>query len=285
MMTERHRRGAFFLLYVPMDAFTIALLLALGAFAGFAAGLLGVGGGMLMVPFMTMLLSAQGFAPEQIIKVAIATSLTTIAFTSISSVRAHHQRGAVRWDAARALAPGIVIGSLLAAQFAGALPGRLLALFFGLFLGFSAVKMLAGKPPQAQGSLPSAAGMFGMGSVIGALSAVLGAGGGFLTVPFLVRRSVPMQQAVATSAACGFPIAFAGAVGYVVSGWSQDLPAGTLGYIYLPALAAISIASVLTAPWGARVAHALPTQTLKRIFAALLLALAVYMLFKAWNMT
>jgi len=115
-MTERHRRGALFLSRVLMDAFTIALLLALGAFAGFAAGLLGVGGGMLMVPFMTMLLSAQGFAPEQIIKVAIATSLTTIAFTSISSVRAHHRRGAVRWDAARALAPGILIGSLLAAQ-------------------------------------------------------------------------------------------------------------------------------------------------------------------------
>ncbi|MFZ9406255.1 MAG: sulfite exporter TauE/SafE family protein [Burkholderiaceae bacterium] len=266
-----------------MDAFTIALLLALGAFAGFAAGLLGIGGGMLMVPFMTMLLSAQGFAAEQVIKVAIATSLTTIAFTSISSVRAHHRRGAVRWDAARALAPGILLGSLVAAQFAGALPGRLLALFFGLFLGFSALKMLGGKPPQAEGSLPSSAGMFGMGSVIGALSAVLGAGGGFLTVPFLVKRSVPMQQAVATSAACGFPIALAGAAGYVVSGWNADLPSATLGYIYLPALAAISIASVFTAPLGARVAHALPTQTLKRVFAALLLALALYMLFKAWE--
>jgi len=104
-------------------------------------------------------------------------------------------------------------------------------------------------------------------------------------VPFLVKRSVPMQQAVATSAACGFPIALAGAVGYVISGWSVDLPAGTLGYIYVPALAAISLASVLTAPLGARVAHALPTQTLKRVFAALLLALAVYMLFKAWAMT
>ena len=266
-----------------MDAFTIALLLALGAFAGFAAGLLGIGGGMLMVPFMTMLLSTQGFAAEQVIKVAIATSLTTIAFTSISSVRAHHRRGAVRWDAARALAPGILLGSLVAAQFAGALPGRLLALFFGLFLGFSALKMLGGKPPLAEGSLPSSAGMFGMGSVIGALSAVLGAGGGFLTVPFLVKRSVPMQQAVATSAACGFPIALAGAVGYVLSGWNADLPAATLGYIYLPALAAISIASVFTAPLGARVAHALPTQTLKRVFAALLLALALYMLFKAWE--
>jgi uncharacterized membrane protein YfcA len=264
-----------------MDPYTLALLLCLGAFAGFAAGLLGIGGGMLMVPFMTMLLSAQGFAADQVIKVAIATSLTTIAFTSISSVRAHHRRGAVRWDAARALAPGILLGSLVAAQFAGALPGRVLAAFFGLFLGFSATRMLTSKPVQAQGELPSNAAMFGMGSAIGALSAVLGAGGGFLTVPFLVKRQVAMQQAVATSAACGFPIALAGSVGYVVAGWSVELPAGTLGYIYLPALVAISVASVITAPLGARVAHALPTQTLKRVFALLLLALAAYMLMKA----
>jgi uncharacterized membrane protein YfcA len=266
-----------------MDAFTIALLLCLGAFAGFAAGLLGVGGGMLMVPFMTMLLSAQGFAADQVIKVAIATSLTTIAFTSISSVRAHHRRGAVRWDAVRTLAPGILIGSLIAAQLAGALPGRWLAAFFGLFLGFSATRMLTSAPPQAEGELPSSGAMFGVGSLIGALSAVLGAGGGFLTVPFLVKRSVPMQQAVATSAACGFPIALAGSIGYIVAGWSVELPPGTLGYIYLPALLAISLASVLTAPIGAKVAHALPTQTLKRVFAALLLALAAYMLLKAWQ--
>jgi uncharacterized membrane protein YfcA len=261
-----------------MDPLIILALLVLGGFTGFAAGLLGIGGGMLMVPFMTMLLTRVGFPAEQVVKVAIATSLTTIVFTSISSVRAHHKRGAVRWDAVRGLAPGILVGSLLGAQLAGAVPGRLLGAFFGLFLGYSAAKMLWGAPPKAQGTLPSTAGLFGMGSVIGGLSALLGAGGGFLTVPFLVKRSVPMQGAVASSAACGFPIALAGTVGYIWAGRHLSLPAGTLGYVYLPALAVISAASVFTAPLGAKVAHALPTATLKKVFAALLGALSVYML-------
>lgn len=264
-----------------MDLPVIAALLLLGAFTGFAAGLLGIGGGMLMVPFMSMLLARIGFPAEQIVKVAIATSLTTIVFTSMSSVRAHHRRGAVRWDVVRSLAPGILVGSLLGAQVAGLVPGRLLGAFFGLFLGFSATKMLAGKPPVAEGQLPGAAGMFGMGNVIGVLSAVLGAGGGFLTVPFLVKRSVPMQHAVASSAACGFPIALAGTLGYMWAGRHLDLPAGTIGYVYLPALLCISAASVMTAPLGAKVAHSLPTLTLKRIFAALLLMLAVYMLYRS----
>lgn len=275
MMAERHRRGPS---SDSMDPLIILALLVLGAFTGFAAGLLGVGGGMLMVPFMTMLLTHVGFPAEQVVKVAIATSLTTIVFTSISSVRAHHRRGAVRWAAVRGLAPGILAGSLLGAQLAGAVPGRLLGAFFGVFLGYSASKMLWGAPPRPEGELPSNAGLFGMGGVIGALSAVLGAGGGFLTVPFLVKRNVPMQAAVASSAACGFPIALAGTLGYIWAGRHLQLPAGTLGYVYLPALAVISTSSVLTAPLGAKVAHAMPTATLKKVFAALLGALSLYML-------
>jgi uncharacterized membrane protein YfcA len=261
-----------------MDPLTIVALLILGAFTGFAAGLLGIGGGMLMVPFMTMLLSRADFPPDQVVKVAIATSLTTIVFTSISSVRAHQKRGAVQWSAVWGLAPGILVGALLGAQLAGAVPGRMLGAFFGLFLGWSATKMIWGKPPRADGSLPGAGGLFLTGSGIGVLSALLGAGGGFLTVPFMVRRSVPMQTAVASSAACGFPIALAGTLGYMWAGRQVDLPSGTLGYVYLPALVVISLASVLTAPLGARAAHSLPTATLKRIFAGLLGMLALYML-------
>jgi uncharacterized membrane protein YfcA len=264
-----------------MDPLIIVALLVLGALTGFAAGLLGIGGGMLMVPFMTMLLTRVGFPADQVVKVAIATSLTTIVFTSISSVRAHHKRGAVLWGAVRGLAPGILVGSLVGAQIAGAIPGRLLGAFFGLFLGYSASKMLWGAAPTPQGELPSSTGLFGMGSVIGGLSAVLGAGGGFLTVPFLVKRSVPMQSAVASSSACGFPIALAGTVGYIWAGRHLQLPAGTLGYIYLPALAVISTSSVLTAPLGAKVAHALPTATLKKVFAALLGVLSIYMLVRS----
>jgi uncharacterized membrane protein YfcA len=293
MLAERHRRGPSSgscgaagytaALYskarpgTPMDPLIVAGLLVLGAFTGFAAGLLGIGGGMLMVPFMTMMLERIGFPADQVVKVAIATSLTTIVFTSMASVRAHHRRGAVRWDAVRSLAPGILVGSLIGAQIAGAIPGKALGLCFGLFLGFSAIKMIRGAPPAATGALPGAGGMFAAGSGIGLLSAVLGAGGGFITVPFLVRRNVTMQQAVASSAACGFPIALAGTLGYIWAGRHLELPSGTIGYLYLPALAIISLASVITAPIGAKVAHSMPTASLKRVFAGLLLALAVYM--------
>lgn len=263
---------------MAMDPLLIAALLLLGACTGFVAGLLGIGGGMLMVPFMTMLLARTGVPAADVVKVAIATSLATVAFTSLSSVRAHHARGAVRWDLVRGLAPGILLGSLAGAQIAGAVPGRVLAAFFGLFIGYSALKMLGGRAAQVAGTAPGTGGMFAAGSGIGVLSALLGAGGGFITVPYLARRGVGIQAAVASSAACGFPIALAGTLGYAWAGRHLPMPSGTVGYVYLPALAVISMASMLTAPFGARVAHALPQGSLRRVFAALLLALAAYML-------
>jgi uncharacterized membrane protein YfcA len=261
-----------------MDPLLIVALLLLGACTGFVAGLLGIGGGMLMVPFMTMLLGRAGVPDADVVKVAIATSLATVLFTSMSSVRAHHGRGAVRWTLVRALAPGILLGSLAGAQIAGAVPWRVLAGFFGLFIGYSAVRMLAARAVGATRALPGAGGLFAAGSGIGVLSALLGAGGGFITVPYLARRGVGMQQAVASSAACGFPIALAGTVGYAWAGRHLPMPAGTIGYVYLPALAVISAASMLTAPFGARVAHALPQGGLRRVFAVLLSLLAAYML-------
>ena len=264
-----------------MDLLALVALLVLGSFTGFAAGLLGIGGGMVMVPFMTMTLEHLGVPASQVVKVAIATSLASILFTSISSTRAHHLRGAVRWTLARALAPGLLAGSLAGAQVAGTLSDRWLAAGFGAFLCLSAARMFTAKPPVGQGLLPGAAGMFAAGTGIGTVSALLGAGGAFLTVPFLARRDVPMTDAVATSAACGFPIALAGTLGYIWAGRHLSLPAASLGYLHLPALLAVSAASVMTAPLGARAAHALPTATLKRIFAVLLFGLATYMLGRA----
>ena len=206
-------------------------------------------------------------------------------FTSVSSVRAHHLRGAVRWDIVKALAPGIVVGTLLGAQVVGALPGRLIAAFFATFIGWSAWKMLRpGRNTRKDGrprSLPSAAGLFGTGGLIGVLSAFLGAGGGFLTIPFLTNRNIQIHQAIATSAACGFPIALAGTVGYVIAGWNVHLPDHTFGYLYLPALAIITPASVLMAPLGARAAHRLSVARMRTLFALLLFALAGYMLSRA----
>lgn len=256
--------------------------LALGSVAGFLAGLLGIGGGMLLVPFMTMLFTAKGFPPDLIVKMAVATSLATICFTSLSSVRAHHARGAVRWPIVKLLAPGIILGTQAGTQIAKAMPAQAMALFFAVFVGFSALQMLRDRKPKPGREMPGTGGLLGVGGLIGAVSSLVGAGGGFISVPFMTWCNVPIHQAVATSAALGLPIALAGTLGYVLAGLDlAQAPAGTLGYIYLPALACVAVASVSTAPWGARTAHRMDVKGLKRAFAGLLLVLASYMLWKA----
>lgn len=265
-----------------LEPLLIAELAALGLCTGFLAGLLGIGGGMLMVPFITFILSARGVAPDLAVKMAIATSMATIVFTSISSVRAHHKRGAVQWGIVRNLSPGIVLGAALASLGVFALlKGAWLALLFAAFVGFSATQMLKDKKAGSTRTMPGTGGQLASGGAIGFLSGLVGAGGGFVSVPFMTWCNVPMHQAVATSAALGFPIALANGLGYVVSGQSvPGLPAGALGYVYLPALAVIATASVLMAPVGVKAAHALPVKQLKRVFAFLLYALASYMLYK-----
>ena len=237
---------------------------------------------MIMVPPLIMLMTSRGFPQEHIIKVAIATSLATILFTSISSVRAHHERGGVQWPIVAKLAPGICVGTLITAQIAGLLNTRWLTIFFGLFVGYSAIKMLQkNKNAGAETKpMPKALGLFGVGGVIGGLSALVGAGGGFMTVPFLANRGLTMQHAVASSAACGFPIALAGAIGYIIAGWNVQIAPYTAGYIYLPALFMISLASVITAPIGAKTAANMPMATLKKFFGFMLMALATYMMWR-----
>ncbi len=265
-----------------MEFNLIVAFLAMGAATGFAAGLLGVGGGMLLVPFMTMMLTLYHFPVELIVHMAIATSLSTIMFTSLSSVRAHHSRGAVLWPVVKLLAPGILIGSWIGPWIGTQLNSSGLALFFAVFVGLSATQMLLDKKPAATRELPQSAGMLAAGSVIGVLSGLVGAGGGFVSVPFMTWCNVKIHNAVATSAALGFPIALAGTLSNIYFGWNiPDLPPGALGYIYLPALLVVSLASVTTAPLGAKVAHALPVKSLKKVFAIILYLLAAYMLYKA----
>jgi uncharacterized membrane protein YfcA len=266
-----------------IEPLLVAELLLLGTATGFLAGLLGIGGGMVMVPFLTLILSHRGVAGDLAVKMAIATSMATILFTSLSSVRAHHGRGAVRWDIVRAMAPGIVLGGLVAGAGVFALiKGQALALFFALFVGFSATQMLRDKKPKPTRQLPGAAGQTAAGGGIGFVSGLVGAGGGFISVPFMTWCNVPIHNAVATSAALGFPIALANTAGYVVGGWSLPSPLpGSLGYLYLPALVVIAVASVLMAPVGARAAHAMDVRQLKRVFALMLYALAGYMLWRA----
>ncbi|HEY4541841.1 MAG TPA: sulfite exporter TauE/SafE family protein [Noviherbaspirillum sp.] len=265
-----------------MDFSLIVALLALGAATGFAAGLLGIGGGMLLVPFMTMLMSAQGFDSEYIVHMAIATSLATSMFTPISSVRAHHKRGAVLWPVVKLFAPGILLGSWIGPWIGAQMEASALALFFAVFVAFSATQMLLDRKPAPTRQLPPAPGMFGAGGVIGLLSGLVGAGGGFVSVPFMTWCNVTIHNAVATSAALGFPIALAGTLSNIYNGAQvPGLPAGSLGFVYLPALLVIALASVSTAPLGAKTAHSLPVKTLKKVFALVLYALAAYMLYKA----
>ena len=266
----------------PIDALLIAEMLALGCATGFLAGLLGIGGGMLMVPFITAVVSQRGVAPALAVKMGIATSMATILLTSLASVRAHQRRGAVRWDLVATLAPGIVVMGLVTGAFIFPLVrGALLLVLFAVFIGYSATQMLLDRKPPPGRRLPGTAGRSAMGGVIGMLSGLVGVGGAFVSVPFMTRCNVPIHNAIATSAALGFPIALASTAGNLIGGWSlpQALP-GAFGYLYLPALAAIVAASVLTAPFGARAAHALDVRRLKRAFALLLYVLAGYMLWK-----
>jgi uncharacterized membrane protein YfcA len=257
-------------------------LAALGICTGFLAGLLGIGGGMVMVPFITIMLSQRGVDANLAVKMAIATSMATIIFTSISSVRAHHKRGAVRWDLVKGLAPGIVLGSMIGSLGVFAiLKGSYLATFFGLFVGFSATQMFLDKKPAPTRQVPGPMGLTGAGGAIGFLSGLVGAGGGFISVPFMAWCNVAIHNAVATSSALGFPIALANVLGYVISGRSiEGLPADAFGYIWVPALVVIALCSVFTAPLGAKAAHSLPVKKLKRVFASVLYVLAAYMLYK-----
>ncbi len=268
-----------------LDLLLIIELALLGLCAGFFAGLLGIGGGMMLVPFLTYFLTQRGVSPDLAVKMAIATAMGTILFTSISSVRAHHRRGAVRWDLVQRLAPGIALGGIAASLGVFALlKGSYLALFFGVFVGFSALQMFRDRKPAPTRQMPGTAGQLAAGSGIGFLAGLVGAGGGFISVPFMTWCNVPIHNAVATSAALGFPIAVFNVAGYVLGGSSVlGLPAYSLGYLWLPALAVIATCSVLTAPLGARAAHSLPVRQLRRVFASLLLVLAAYMLWKGYS--
>ena len=267
-----------------MDWFWLLVLLTMGAVGGFAAGLLGIGGGMLLVPFMTMIFTARQVAPELVVHMAIATSLAIIVFTSMSSVRAHHAHGAVRWPLVKLLAPGILLGSWIGPWIGKQLDARPLALVFAVFVTFSATQMVLNKKPSATRELPGATGLFVAGGVIGVVAGLVGAGGGFISVPFMTWCNVRMHNAVATSAALGFPIALGGTLSNIWNGWGvAGLPPYSFGFVYLPALAVIAAASMLAAPFGARAAHRLPVAQLKKIFAAILYLLAAYMLWKGWH--
>lgn len=252
------------------------LYLFLGALAGLMAGLFGVGGGMVIVPVLVLSFTLQGFAPEVLTHLAVGTSLATIVFTSINSVLAHQRKGAVLWSLVIWMTLGIVVGAVLGSLTADAIQGPVLQKIIGVFAIVMAIQMAFELMPSASGNLPGKPGLSIAGVVIGWASAIFGIGGGSLTVPFLSWRSVPMQQAVATSAACGLPIAVAGALSFMVVGWNDPhLPEWSFGFVYLPAMLGIAVTSMYFARHGANLAHRLSPKVLKRLFALLLLGVGI----------
>jgi len=256
-----------------------AAYLVLGLFVGFFAGLLGIGGGLIIVTALVFMFTHQGFPADRVVHLALGTSLTSIVFTSLSSIRAHQRHGAVRWDIIRRMLVGVVVGTLAGTLFADALPSRYLAIFFTIFVYYSSAQMWLDMKPKATRQLPGPAGMSLGGLGIGIISSLVGAGGGVISIPLMTLCNVPMRNAIGTSAALGLPIAVAGAIGYVITGMDQSqLPPLTFGYVYLPALVGLVLGTFFTVPYGAKAAHTLPVKTLKKVFGIILFAMATKML-------
>lgn len=250
---------------------TLLAYLALGAAAGTLAGLYGVGGGLIIVPALIVAFELQGVAPEVAMHLAVGTSLATIVVTGASSAWGHHRRGSIRRDWFLALLPGLMLGAIAGGFVAGSLSGGRLGTLFGVFVILVALKMALGRGPRPGSVQPGPASMGLAGAVIGGVSALFGIGGGTLSVPWLSRCGATMLQAAGTSAACGLPIALFGAATFVVVGWGNPLlPPGAVGFVMLPALLGIVLASVPCARLGVSLAHRLSPRLLRLSFAALL---------------
>ncbi|WP_039912822.1 sulfite exporter TauE/SafE family protein [Cellvibrio mixtus] len=261
----------------------LIIFLAIGALAGFTAGIFGIGGGLIIVPLLFVVFTQMGYEPEVIMHMALGTSLATIIVTSFSSSIAHHKNGAVMWPVFRNLTPGLVIGSFLGAGIAGLLSGTNLQLIIGIFVIWVAYRMMMGtrQVVDQHAVLPTAFKQFCAGTGIGIASAIFGIGGGSLTVPYLNHYGVVMQRAVGTSAACGLPIATAGAIGFIVFGMKEQVSIpNSVGFVHIYAFLGISIMSFFTAKSGARTAHALSPAMLKKCFAVLLFAVGCFFLVK-----
>ncbi len=261
----------------------IAWLLLLGAVVGFMAGLLGIGGGGIMVPVLTTIFLLQGVPVETVVHLALGTSMASIIMTSLSSLRAHHAKGAVLWTVVARMSPGVLLGTFAATFLAVHLNSLYLAIFFSCFMAYVAVQMFINKKPKPERELMGIGGLFLAGSGIGAISALVSIGGGSLTVPYLSWQNVDIRKSIATSAAVGLPISLAGTLGYLVNGWSNTSSEDYIfGFVSLIPVVIISIMSFVTAPIGAGLAHKLPIPVLKKVFALLLISLSLKMLTSIW---
>jgi uncharacterized membrane protein YfcA len=253
--------------------------LLLGTFVGIMAGLLGIGGGGIIVPILTTIFLAQGLPVEKVVHLALGTSMASMIFTSLSSMRAHNSNDAVIWKIVKGISVGVLLGTFFATFVASKIDSIYLAMFFSIFMAYVSIQMFLNKKPQPDKNISGNKEIFFVGTGIGAISAFVSIGGGSLTVPYLVWRNINIKKAVGTSAAIGLPISIAGTLGYLINGWSNtSVENYTFGFIYLPAVILISITSFFSAPYGVKLAHYLPVSVLKKIFSLLLITLSIKML-------
>jgi uncharacterized membrane protein YfcA len=266
--------------FFSFDLFSLLLLLLLGAVVGILAGLFGVGGGLIIVPVLILSLPLVGVDPSHTTHIAVGTSLATIVVTSMAAVHAHHKRHAVLWRTVGELTPGILLGAWMGGLLAGALGGDLLQRVFGGFALLVGLNLYFGVRTEAGDFSPGPLQNALVGGGIGLISALVGIGGGTMTVPYLHRGGLEMSRAVATSSACGLPIALAGALSFIAMGWGKEgLPTGSSGYVYWPVALIIVASSSLSAPLGATLAHRLHGASLKRGFGIFLLLVGGSLLF------
>lgn len=267
-----------------MEPSFLIIYLVLGIVVGFLAGLLGIGGGVVMVPMLTTLFIWQQFPSGQVVHMALASSMASIIVTSFASLRAHQKKGAVLWPVALSITPGILLGTFMGAFLASKISTIALAVFFAIFMSFISLQMMLNIKPKSSRDLPSTAGLSLAGFIIGSLSALVAIGGGSISVPFLTWCNVKIQKAIGTSAAISFPLSIAGSIGYLISGWgAKGTPAWSFGYVFLPAVLCISFGSYFMSPLGAQLAYKLPVNTLKKIFSVLLICLALKMLYSIYT--
>lgn len=258
----------------------MALYALLGGFVGFMGGLLGVGGGGILVPLLASVFVYQGVNQYDVVHLALGTALACMIVSSTASIRAHASRGNVLWPVFFGMAPGIVLSAFAATHLAAHVNAFYLSVFFAVFMALIAGLMFFNFQPKISATPARFRDLILVGAGIGTISALAATGGGFLTVTYLSYKNAPMKRAVGTSAAIGFPIALAGATGYLLSGWTKTSgDPYTFGFIYVPAFVAISITSFIAAPYGAACAQNLPDTYLKKIFAVVSLGLSLKMLF------